>query len=142
MIARSPGNAARSPGNAARTGAAIVTASLGVGLLAVASAPAASAKSPRVIETAQCGPVFTKLKVSPEDGGMEVEYELDQNRTGKRWSLRMSLDGQQVASGSRVTAGRSGSFEWRVVTADPAGTNTWTVTARRGSTTCTLSASM
>lgn len=132
----------RLPPRGARTAAATTAVALGLAALTVAAAPAASAKSPRVIETEQCGPAFTKLKVSPEDGRMEVEYELDQNRTGKRWSLRLDLDGRQVATASRVTAGRSGSFEWRVVTSDPAGTNTWTVTARRGGTTCTLSATM
>ena len=126
---------------ATRVTVAVSTAALVAGALVVAAAPA-QAKSPRVIATEQCGPVFTKLKISPEDGGMEVEYELDQNRNGRRWSLRMERDGQQVASGSRVTGGRSGSFEWRVVTSDPAGTNSWTVTAQRGSRTCTLTASM
>lgn len=108
----------------------------------LAAAAPANAKSPRVIETEQCGTIFTKLKLSPEDGGMEVEYELDQNRNGRRWSLRLERNGSTVATTTKTTTAPSGSLRWRVVTGDPAGTDTFTVTATRGATTCDLSAAM
>ena len=128
-------------------------AAAGVAAASLATAPAAlaiggpderlsPAKSPRVIERAMCGPIATKLKIKPENGRMEVEYELDQNVNGRTWRLALASDGSRVATASRTTQAPSGSLHWRVVTADVAGVGTFTVTARSGSTTCRISASM
>lgn len=56
-----------------------------------------------------------KLKLSPEDGGLEVEFEVDQNVTGDRWRVRIRHDGDLVFRGVRTTRGESGSFEVRTV---------------------------
>ena len=49
-----------------------------------------------------------KLKLSPEDGGLEVEYEVDQNVTGDRWRVKIRHDGELVFNGVRTTRGASG----------------------------------
>jgi hypothetical protein len=54
-----------------------------------------------------------KLKVSPEDGRLEVEFEVDQNVRGDRWRVRIRHDGDLVFRGVRTTRGPSGSFEVR-----------------------------
>ena len=62
-----------------------------------------------------------KLKLSPEDGGLEVEFEVDQNVTGDRWRVRIRHDGDLVFRGVRTTRGASGSFEVRIVENNRAG---------------------
>ena len=64
-----------------------------------------------------------KLKLSPEDGGIEVEFEVDQNVTGDRWRVRIHHDGDLAFRGVRTTRGASGSFEVRIVENDGAGTD-------------------
>ena len=59
----------------------------------------------------------SELKLSEEDGGIEVEFEVDQNRNGVRWRVVLFRNGSQVASRVRVTRAPSGSFEARFVTA-------------------------
>ena len=62
-----------------------------------------------------------KLKVSPEDGGLEVEFEVDQNVRGDRWRVRIRHDGDLAFRGVRTTRGASGSFEVRIVENNRAG---------------------
>ena len=62
-----------------------------------------------------------KLKVSPDDGGLEVEFEVDQNVTGDRWRVRIRHDGDLAFRGVRTTRGASGSFEVRIVERNRAG---------------------
>ena len=75
-----------------------------------------------------------KLKISPEDGGLEVEFEVDQNVTGDRWRVRIRHDGDLVFRGVRTTRGASGSFEVRIVENDNAGTDNFRARARNLST--------
>jgi hypothetical protein len=98
-------------------------------------------KSPRVISVGTCGSAATKMKASAEDSGTQVEYELDQNRSGATWQLELTRNGAVVASASRTTKAPSGSLHWRV---SPSGASngTFSVKAKRGSTTCTLSATL
>ena len=79
-------------------------------LLAVPSAFADS--GPRVIETGRCsGASDWKLKVKREDGGLEVEYEIDQNVNGDRWRVVLRHNGDKFADVIRRTRPPSGSFE-------------------------------
>ncbi len=75
-----------------------------------------------------------KLKVSPEDGRLEVEFEVDQNVTGDRWRVRIRHDGDLVFRGTRTTRGASGSFEVRIVENDTSGTDVFRAQARNLST--------
>jgi hypothetical protein len=62
-----------------------------------------------------------KLKAKPDDGRLETEFEVDQNRTGVRWDATLKRNGKQVASARPTTRGASGSFELRRVIADGPG---------------------
>jgi hypothetical protein len=83
---------------------------------------AASAKDGDIIRSGSCtGATDWKLKLSPEDGRIEVEFEVDQNRVGRTWNVRMKRDGAVFWRGQRTTRAPSGSFEVRRVTNDGAG---------------------
>jgi hypothetical protein len=97
----------------------IVAMSLGAALLLV---PAAVAKDGDIRVAGVCSKSATsKLKLSEEDGGIEVEFEVDQNRNGVRWRVALSQNGRQVGSRVRVTRAPSGSFEARFVAGNRAG---------------------
>ena len=75
-----------------------------------------------------------KLKLSPENGRIEVEFEVDQNVSGDRWRVKIRHDGDRVFRGTRTTGGASGSFELRIVEDDHAGADTFRARARNLST--------
>lgn len=89
------------------------------------------------------GNTSAKIKLSPEDGGIETEFEVDQNRTGVTWKVVLRRNGKVAARTQATTKGASGSFEVRRVLADGQGTDS--VTARAVSPSgevCTASASI
>lgn len=63
----------------------------------------------------------SKIKLSDEDGRIEVEFEVDQNRNGVPWRVVITRNGSQVFSGVRTTRAPSGSFEVRRVLSNAAG---------------------
>jgi hypothetical protein len=75
-----------------------------------------------------------KLKLSPEDGGIEVEYEVDSNVNGQSWKVKIFQNGNRIFRGTRETSGPSGSFEVRVVASDGSGTDTFRAKAKNPST--------
>lgn len=75
-----------------------------------------------------------KLKAKPDDGQIEVEFEVDSNVVGQTWQFRLKDNGVVFAQGTRVTQAPSGSFEVRRFTADQAGTDTIVGQARNPST--------
>lgn len=90
--------------------------------LAVVGTTPAMANDADVIRRGPCsGSSDWKLKLSPEDGRIEVEYEVDTNVNGQRWQVRIQKNGAQIFSGARVTRPPSGSFELRVVASNAAG---------------------
>jgi hypothetical protein len=103
--------------------------------LVVGAAVPAHAKDGDVIRTGDCsGRADWKLKVSPEDGRLEVEGEVDSNRNGQLWRWRLVHDGALAASGSRFTAGPSGSFSVRRLVANRSGADTLVFRARQPAT--------
>jgi hypothetical protein len=102
---------------------AVLAASMLGAALAIASLPGATlAKDGDIIRTGSCtGGADWKLKLSPEDGKIEVEFEVDQNQNGKTWNVRLKRDGNLVAKGQRTTQAPSGSFEFRRVISDGPG---------------------
>jgi hypothetical protein len=52
----------------------------------------------------------SKLKVKPDDGRLETEFEVDQNRNGVRWSVTIRRDGKVAVRTSARTKPPSGSF--------------------------------
>ncbi len=113
--------------------AAVVAALCGL-TIAVAAASAAVTKDGDVIRRGNCtGSTDWKLKLSEEDGRIEVEFEVDQNRNGVSWNVRLFQNGSQIARATRVTRGPSGSFEFRKVAPNTAGTDSFRARATRAS---------
>ena len=75
-----------------------------------------------------------KLKTKKDDGRLEVEFEVDANRRGQVWKVKLADNGTTFWSGKRTTRGRSGSFEVEKRTANRAGSDTITLTARNAKT--------
>ena len=111
-------------------------------LAALAAVPVASAKDGDVRVSGSCTRASTaKLKLSEEDGRIEVEFEVDQNRNGVRWAVVLRRNGQVVRRAARVTRAPSGSFELRALVANGAGADRITATATRRGESCRAAAS-
>ncbi len=70
------------------------------------------------------GATEAEIKLSPENGRIETEFEVDQNRNGVTWRVVLRHNGKVAARTQGTTAGRSGSFEIRRVLANRPGTDT------------------
>ena len=118
----------------------VLVAVLGATLVLAA---AAAAKDGDILRAGTCTQASTsKLKLGPEDGGIEVEFEVDQNRNGVRWKVVVVRNGSVVASRTRVTRGPSGSFELELVTRNVSGTDRFVARATRAGETCTARAAI
>jgi hypothetical protein len=105
--------------------ALIIASGLLIVAATAATAPATAAKAGDVIATGACsGSADWKLKLSPDNGKIEVEFEVDQNRVGKTWRVKIKRDGNVLASGTRVTQAPSGSFTFRATVSNGAGADT------------------
>jgi hypothetical protein len=92
----------------------------------IAGAMPASAKSGDVIRRGACsGASVWKLKLSPQDGKIEVEYEVDSNKVGQIWAVRLFENGDRIFAGRRMTQAPSGSFSVRVLAANTPGTDSF-----------------
>ncbi len=110
---------------------------------ALALAPAAAAKDGDVRVAGTCTQASTsKLELSPEDGGIEVELEVDQNRNGVRWRVVIFRNGTRVVTRVRVTRAPSGSFEARFVSGNRAGVDRFVARATRAGERCVARASI
>lgn len=104
-------------------------------LVTIGVAVPARAKDGDVERSGSCsGRSDWKVKLSEENGTTEVEYEVDQNRIGDVWRVRVRRDGNLVFSGTRRTRGPSGSFEVRIVRPNPPGDDVFTAHAVNAST--------
>jgi hypothetical protein len=95
-----------------------------IALLAAATLPAVAPArdNPGVLKTGKCSNGASwKLKAKHEDGRIEVEFEVDQNISGRRWSVVLRRNGAVVFRGARITRPPSGSFEIVRRIADRAG---------------------
>ena len=100
---------------------AVVTLALAALVAALAAGPAV-AKDGDILRAGTCTQASTsKLKLSPENGRIEVEFEVDQNRNGVRWTVTLQRNGRRIARLVRTTRAPSGSFEARVVAGNGAG---------------------
>ena len=54
-----------------------------------------------------------KIKLSPENGRIETEFEVDQNRNGVTWNVVLRRNGNVVVRTTATTRAPSGSFELR-----------------------------
>src|SRR6266550_2566262 len=81
----------------------------------LALAPAALAGGKKggdgIVKRGKCSASSTwKLKAKSDDGMIETEFEVDQNRVGKRWRVTLVRNGSTVFRGIRTTLAPSGSF--------------------------------
>lgn len=94
--------------------------------LAVVGVVPASANDADVIRRGSCSARSDwRLKLSPENGRIEVEFEVDPNVNGQTWHVRIRQNGSRIFSGDRVTKAPSGSFEVRTLARDTAGTDSF-----------------
>jgi hypothetical protein len=93
--------------------------------------PAALAKDGDVIAQGQCSAASDwKLKLSPENGKIEVEFEVDQNKNRQRWHVEIEHNGQIVLDRNFRTKGPSGSFTARIVEPNMAGADNFVARAK------------
>ena len=104
--------------------------------LSVAGPPPVAKGGDVIREEACSGSADWKLKLSPQDGRIEVEYEVDSNVCGQRWRVRITKNGNQIFRGARTTHGPSGSFEVRVVTPNGAGADVFRARATHAGQVC------
>ena len=113
-----------------------------IALCIASAAVAAPAKDGDVRVAGSCTKASSsKLKLSEEDGRIEVEFEVDQNRVGQKWAIVLRQNGAVVRRLSKVTQGPSGSFEARMLARNSAGADRFDARATRPGETCTARAS-
>ena len=113
-------------------GTALATGTL---VLFALGGQAALANDDDVIVEKDCsGSSDLKLKLSPEHGRIEVEFEVDQNVVGDSWRVVLRHDGERFLRGIRVTEEPSGSFEVRRVVDNEQGDDLIQAKARNLST--------
>lgn len=108
----------------------VITALLAIGVALPAAAPAKN--NPGVIRTGVCSGLGAswKLKAKHDDGRVETEFEVDQNRNGRRWNVVIRRNGVVVFRGTRITRPPSGSFSVNRRIANAAGRDRIVATAR------------
>jgi hypothetical protein len=90
-----------------------------------------------VIRSGDCsGASNWKLKAKPDDGRLEVEFDVDQNRNGVEWKVKLRRNGKTVVSTTRTTRAPSGSLSLDRRIANPAGTDKISAVATRDGETC------
>jgi hypothetical protein len=110
----------------------IVLALAALSAALLVAVPTASAKDDdAIIKRGSCtGASDWKLKVKHDDGRTEAEFEVDQNRVGRRWRVVLRRDGNVAFRGIRTTRPPSGSFEVERRLRNPAGRDRVVAVAR------------
>lgn len=112
-------------------------------VIALAVPSVASAKDGDIRRSGTCtGNSTSKIKLSPENGRIETEFEVDQNRNGRTWNVTISDNGVVVVGTTAVTQAPSGSFTVRRLLTNRAGADNITARATNPATgeSCTASA--
>ena len=113
----------------------LLAAATAMGAATLAASPALAHSSDHdddreTIRTGQCtGSTDWKLKAKSDDGGIEVEAEIDSNRTGQAWRWVIRHNGSVSGRGTSVTTGRSGSFDVERRMTDLSGTDRFVLRA-------------
>jgi hypothetical protein len=115
---------------------AVASVALALGAGVLVGAPAATASGDddgEVRVSGQCsGSADWKLKAKRDDGRIEWEFEVDSNRAGQKWRVRVRDNGALLMRGTRATRPPSGSFEVERKTANKRGTDHFVARAQRG----------
>jgi hypothetical protein len=86
------------------------------------------------------GDSTSKLKVKLRDGRWETEFEVDQNRDGVTWDVRLSHDSKLAVTTTKTTRAPSGSFSLERKLRNSAGDDTISARATSpGGEVCTAS---
>jgi hypothetical protein len=105
-----------------------------IGGLAAIVPAAALAANDDVRRNGTCsGNSSAKIKLSPENGRIEAEFEVDQNRNGVTWRVALRRNGDLVARTRATTRAPSGSFEVRRVLGNSPGPDRIFARAKRPS---------
>jgi hypothetical protein len=89
------------------------------------SGSSGGSKADRRLVTGTCtGRSRAKLKVKPDDGRLETEFEVDQNRNGVRWRVTLRRNGAVAVTTRATTRAPSGSFSVERRLANRAGSDT------------------
>ena len=102
--------------------AALALTALAAPLASVAPASASGGDAVRTHGACQ-GPAVWKLKAKSDNGRIELEGEVDSNKTGQVWAWTMKHNGSVSARGKNTTRGASGSFSVERLMANLAGTD-------------------
>lgn len=120
---------------ARRTAAVTVALTALAGLTAIAPTAQASGGSKGVESRGACtGSATWKLKAKPDNGKIELELEVDSNKVGQTWAVRITDNGTQVFAGNRKTTAPSGSFSVNLLVANRAGSDAFKATASNAAT--------
>jgi len=109
-----------------------------ISLVAVQAA-SAKGRQHRVVHGACTQQSTSKLGLSREDRGIEVEFEVDQNRNGVPWQVTLRRNGVRLASLTVRTHAPGGSFTLRRLMASRPHARI-TATATRSGETCRAAA--
>ncbi len=117
---------------------AIAAVALTAGMFAAAGPAAAShGGGNKVTASGDCSQRGTyKLSAKTDDAGIAVEYEVDTNRVGQTFTVRLTDNGDLIARRTVTTHGASGSFSINKLAANRAGTDTIRAHAVHGANTC------
>jgi hypothetical protein len=128
----------------ARRLALVLAAAVAATTISLGSAPAFAkgGGGGDVRASSACSTGVIKLKAKHDDGLIEVEAEVDTNRNGQVWSVKLVDNGVTTFSGQRTTVAPSGSFSVEKRIADKPGLDKITVRATRGSTVCSTGVSV
>lgn len=74
------------------------------------------------------------LKLSHENGRIEVEFEVDSHVNGKTWHVQIRENDSLIFSGDRVTQAPDGSFEVRKLAPETSGTDSFRARAVNAAT--------
>ena len=103
---------------------ATLAAVAALGTLGVAPAAYANHDDGVEVRGTCTGRSTVELDVDREHGRLEVELEVDQNRSGVRWQIVLRHNGVRFFRGTRTTRAPSGEIDLRRLTADRPGRDT------------------
>jgi hypothetical protein len=127
------------PRSRTTSAAGVLAVATVMAVVPVASAHAASARhgGDTVRSNGGCsGSAVWKLKAKHDNSNVEVEYEVDSNRSGQTWTVRLKDNGERFFAGKLTTAGASGSFTVHKLTADRTGDDVIRARATHGNQVC------
>jgi len=107
----------------------ITTFALAGALVVGGAAAPALAKSRVVKSGGACATGVWKLKAKADNGRLDVEAEIDTNRNGQVWRVRVFDNGTRVVNTTRTTHAPSGSFSVSKLVTNRAGSDALTLRA-------------